>query len=150
MQGASVRISIENIPPDEEEEIVIRCHEINDEILGLMRRLKSKSAVLIGYDDTAIYQLKLPDVYYFEAVDNKVFIYCRDKVYESRQKLYEIEQLSGNKKFFRASKSIVLNITKIACVKPSISGRFEASMDNGETVVVSRQYVPVLKAMLGL
>ncbi len=145
-----MKISIENISPDKEEEIVIRCHEINDEILGLMRRFKSPSSSLIGYDDAIIYQLRLPDVYYFEAVDNKVFIYCRDKVYESHQKLYELEQLVGGKKFFRASKSVIMNIAKIACVKPSISGRFEASMDNGETVVVSRQYVPVLKTMLGL
>jgi DNA-binding LytR/AlgR family response regulator len=145
-----VKISIENINPDTEEEIIIRCHEITDEILGLMKKLKSKSTALIGYEDTVIYQLKLSDVYYFEAVDNKVFIYCRDKVYESRQKLYELEQLTGNRKFFRASKSVILNITKIAYVKPSISGRFEAAMDNGETVMVSRQYVPVLKTMLGL
>ena len=145
-----MKISIENISPDKEEEIVIRCHEINDEILGLMRRFKSPSSSLIGYDDATIYQLRLPDVYYFEAVDNKVFIYCRDKVFESHQKLYELENLVGGKKFFRASKSVIMNIAKIACVKPSISGRFEASMDNGETVVVSRQYVPVLKTMLGL
>lgn len=145
-----MKISIENINPHMEEEIIIRCHEITDEILGLMKKLKSKSTALIGYEETVIYQLKLSDVYYFEAVDNKVFIYCRDKVYESRQKLYELEQISSNRKFFRASKSVILNITKISHVKPSISGRFEAVMDNGETVMVSRQYVPVLKAMLGL
>lgn len=145
-----MKISIENISSDKEEEIIIRCYEINDEILVLMKRLKSKGASLIGYEDNTIYQLKLSDVYYFESVDNKVFIYCRDKVYESRQKLYELEQLSAARKFFRASKSVILNVSKISYVKPSISGRFEASMDNGETVMVSRQYVPVLKAMLGL
>ncbi len=145
-----MRVSIENISPELEEEIIIRCHEINDEILGLMKRLKNKSTALIGYENTIIYQLKLSDVYYFEAVDNKVFIYCRDKVYESRQKLYELEQLCGSRKFFRASKSVILNITKISHVKPSISGRFEATMDNGEAAMVSRQYVPVLKTMLGL
>lgn len=145
-----MKISIENISPVMEEEIIIRCHEINDEVLGLMKKLKNKSMALIGYENTVIYQLKLSDVYYFESVDNKVFIYCRDKVYESRQKLYELEQLSSSKKFFRASKSVILNITKISYVKPSISGRFEATMDNGETLMVSRQYVPVLKAMLGL
>lgn len=145
-----MRVSIENISPELEEEIIIRCHEINDEILGLMKRLKNNSTALIGYENTIIYQLKLSDVYYFEAVDNKVFIYCRDKVYESRQKLYELEQLCGSRKFFRASKSVILNITKISHVKPSISGRFEATMDNGEAVMVSRQYVPVLKTMLGL
>jgi len=145
-----VKISIEKIGHDAVEEVVIRCHEVNDEILGLMSKLKTKTNELIGYDGDVIYRLKHSDVYYFESVDNKVFVYCRDKVYESRQKLYELEQLYSSKKFFRASKSVIINISKISHIKPSISGRFEAIMENSEMVVVSRQYVPVLRSMLGL
>lgn len=59
--------------------------------------------------------------------------------------------MRGKEIFFRASKSIIINLTKkISFVRPSISGRFEAKLDNGESVAVSRHYVPVLKNMLGL
>ncbi len=150
MGGDVVKISIENVSPDKEEEIIIRCYEVNDEILELMNKLKTKNSILIGYNDDSIYQLNPSNVYYFESVDNKVFIYCRDKFYECKQKLYELEQICDHKRFFRASKSIIINITKISHVKPSISGRFEATMVNGEKVLVSRQYVPVLKSKLGL
>lgn len=145
-----MKISIENINPDVEEEIIIRCYEVNDEILQLMNKLKTKRSTLIGYSDDSIYQLNPSNVYYFESVDNKVFIYCRDKIYECKQKLYELEQICDHRSFFRASKSIIINITKISHVRPSISGRFEATMENGEKVLVSRQYVPVLKSKLGL
>lgn len=145
-----MKISIENIEHNEEEEIIIRCYDVNDEILELMKKLKSKSSILIGYYDDSIYQLSQSNVYYFESVDNKVFIYCRDKLYESKQKLYELEQICDQRKFFRASKSTIINIAKISHIKPSISGRFEAVMENGEKVLVSRQYVPVLKAKLGI
>lgn len=145
-----MKILIENVTPDEEEEVIIRCYEVNDEILELMSKLKTKSSMLIGYKGDVIYQLNPSNVYYFESVDNKVFIYGRDKVYECKQKLYELEQICDRRKFFRASKSIIINITKISHVKPSISGRFEATMENGEKVLVSRQYVPVLKSKLGL
>lgn len=145
-----MKISIENINHNEEEEIIIRCYEVNDEILELMKKLKTKSNTLIGYNDDAIYQLNPSNVYYFESLDNKVFIYCRDKLYESKQKLYELEQICDQRKFFRASKSIIINIAKISYIKPSLSGRFEATMENGEKVLVSRQYVPVLKAKLGI
>lgn len=145
-----MKISLENISPDVEEEIIIRCYEVNDEILQLMNKLKTKSSTLIGYSDDSIYQLNPSNVYYFESIDNKVYIYCRDKLYESKQKLYELEQICDRRKFFRASKSMIINITKISHVKPSISGRFEATMENGEKVLVSRQYVPVLKTKLGL
>jgi DNA-binding LytR/AlgR family response regulator len=145
-----MKILIEEIGREQDEEIIIRCHEVNDDILKLLNRLKTERAALIGYEEDNIHRLKTADVYYFEAVDNKVFIYYKDKVFESKQKLYELEEICEGKKFFRASKSIIINLTKITSVRPSISGRFEAKLDNGEGISVSRQYVPVLKKMLGL
>ncbi|GAV15024.1 MULTISPECIES: LytTR family DNA-binding domain-containing protein [Paenibacillus] len=145
-----MKISIEEIDIQKEEEIIIRCHEVTDEIMSLISRIKVKNKMLMGFQEDTIHQIKLSDVYYFESVDNKVFMYCKDKVFEAKQKLYELEQVVEGKKFFRASKSSILNIAKISYIKPSISGRFEARMDNGETVMVSRQYVPILKSMLGL
>ncbi|MEQ7052106.1 LytTR family DNA-binding domain-containing protein [Paenibacillaceae sp. P-4] len=145
-----MKISIEEIDIQKEEEIIIRCHEVTDEIMSLIKRIKLKNKMLMGFQEDTIHQIKLSDVYYFESVDNKVFMYCKDKVFEAKQKLYELEQIVEGKKFFRASKSSILNIAKISYIKPSISGRFEARMDNGETVMVSRQYVPILKSMLGL
>jgi DNA-binding LytR/AlgR family response regulator len=145
-----MKISIEEIDNRQEEEIIIRCHEVNEEILSLLRRIKAKNKMLIGFNEDTIHQINFSDVYYFESVDNKVFVYCRDRVFESKQKLYELEELCEGRKFFRASKSSIINIAKISYIKPSISGRFEARMDNGESVMVSRQYVPVLKTMLGI
>ncbi|MNW45645.1 putative HTH-type transcriptional regulator [compost metagenome] len=145
-----MKVSIEEISRDQNEEIIIRCHEVNDDILKLLNKLKSEPAMLLGYDEDNIHRLRIADVYYFEAVDNKVFIYCKEKVFESKLKLYELEELCEGKKFFRATKSSIINLTKMSSVKPSISGRFEAKLDNGERLVVSRQYVPVMKKMLGL
>jgi Response regulator of the LytR/AlgR family len=145
-----MKVSIEEISREQEEEIIIRCHEVNDDIVRLVNRLKTEKTVLLGFEEDSIHRLKFSDVYYFEVVDNRVFIYCKDKVLESRQKLYELEEMCAGKKFFRASKSTIINLTKISFVRPSISGRFEAKLDNGESVAVSRQYVPVLKKMLGL
>lgn len=145
-----MKILIENINHNEEEEIIIRCYEVDDEVLELMKKLKTKRSILIGYKDDSIYQLNPANVYYIESVDNKVFIYCRNKLYESKQKLYELEQICDYRLFFRASKSTIINIAKISHIKPSLSGRFEATMENGEKVIVSRQYVPVLKSRLGI
>jgi len=145
-----MKVSIEEINRERDEEIIIRCYQVNDDILRLLKKLKTEKTVLIGYDADNIHRLSIPDVYYFEAVDNKVFIYGKDKVFESKQKLYELEELSRGKKFFRASKSVIINLTKISYVRPSLSGRFEAKLDNGDSVAVSRQYVPGLKKMLGL
>lgn len=148
--GDGMKISIEEINKELAEEILIRCHEVDDEITEIVNTLKTKPLIVLGYQNDKVHRIKLSDIYYFEAVDGKVFSYLKDNVFEVRKKLYELEEVYKEKNCFRASKSTILNITKIASIYPSISGRFEAVLDNGERAVVSRQYVPVLKKMLGL
>lgn len=145
-----MRISVREVDSREEEEILIKCHEMNEEIMELVRRLKMDQDRLTAYADGEVYRIALWDVFYFETVDNKSFLYCEDKVYETKLRLYEFENLTRSGKFFRASKSTVLNTAKISHVKPSMSGRFEVYLKNGECVLVSRQYVPELKKQIGL
>jgi DNA-binding LytR/AlgR family response regulator len=45
---------------------------------------------------------------------------------------------------------MILNADRIDYVRPSLSGRFEAVLSNGEKVVVSRKYVAELKRLLGI
>ncbi|MFJ5717123.1 LytTR family DNA-binding domain-containing protein [Neobacillus sp. NPDC093127] len=145
-----MKISIEEINKELGEEILIRCHEVDDEIHEIVNKLKTENLIVLGYQNDKVHRIKLNDIYYFEAVDGKVFSYCKDNVFEVKQKLYELEELFKTKNCFRASKSTILNIAKISSIYPSISGRYEAVLENGERAVVSRQYVPVLKNMLGL
>jgi len=145
-----IKITIENIPDGIEPEIIIKCNEVDDSLLQLIYSIKSASKNLVGITDSQMHIINPKDVFYFESVDNKVFIYCQEKVFESRLKLYEIEKIYENWDFFRASKSTILNIRKIDSVSPVFYGRFEALLQNGEKVVISRQYVPVLKKKLGL
>lgn len=115
-----------------------------------MNKIETETLIILGYQEDRISRIKISDIYYFEAVDGKVFAYCKDNVYEVKQKLYELEELCKEKHCFRASKSTILNAAKISSLHPSISGRFQALLDNGEKVVISRQYVPMLKHILGL
>ena len=71
-------------------------------------------------------------------------------VFEAKEKLYAFEQLCAGSTLFRCSKSMILNAEKIDYVCPSLSGRFEAVLSNGEKAVVSRKYVADLKRMLGV
>ncbi|MFB9325858.1 LytTR family DNA-binding domain-containing protein [Paenibacillus aurantiacus] len=145
-----MKVSVEEIARNEDEEILIRCHEVDPDLVEFASRLRMETFLLLGYRGDRTHRVKLSDVYYFEAVDGKVFLYGKDNVYEVKQKLYELEALCEERKCFRASKSTILNMTKIAHVYPTLSGRFEAVLDNGERVVISRQYVPVLRQKLGL
>ena len=97
-----------------------------------------------------MHRLKLAEVFYFEVVDDRSFLYTQAAVFVAKEKLYEFERLCAGSTLFRCSKSMILNAEKIDYVCPSLSGRFEAVLSNGEKVVVSRKYVADLKRMLGV
>ncbi|TCL59048.1 LytTR family transcriptional regulator [Kineothrix alysoides] len=145
-----MKVSIKEISAEEEEEVIIRCHEIDEDMLNLVQKLKAQQSSLTGISGEEIHRLHFHEIYYFEVVDNKSFFYCENKVYESKLKLYEFEELCAGTRFFRASKSVVLNSDKIDFIRPSLSGRFEVVLGNQETVMVSRQYVNDLKKLLGM
>ena len=69
---------------------------------------------------------------YVEAVDNKVFLYTQKQVYETRQKLYELEELLREKHFLRVSKSLLLNLMKVQSIRPAMNGRMMAVLRGGE------------------
>lgn len=144
-----MKIIIETPKPNEEDEIIIRCKNIDEDIMKVVCMLKEDNR-LTAYSERDIVKLSPADVYYFESVDNKVFACCAKQVYEVRLKLYEVEENLIHRDFIRISKSVVVNLNKIKSVSPMFNGRFEANLQNGEKIIISRQYVPCLKKALGI
>ena len=145
-----MRIIYEKAKEGEEEVIIVRCRKITEDLTYAARTLNAVIGGVTATKDGEIYKLPLPDIYYFEVVENNSFFYCESEVYESKLKLYEFEELTYGTHFFRATKSTVINADKIVCVSPALYGRFSATLDNGERVMVSRQYVSSLKRIMGL
>lgn len=127
---------------DEKEEAIIlqyvnwteQFEEISDYILG-------KGKQITGYgEQKEMYQISVEDILYFEAVNELVFAYTKDRMYEIKMRLYQVEEITRDAKMMRASKSIVINLQKIQSVRPALNGRLYAKMENGEEVLISRQY----------
>lgn len=144
------KVSIKQIDKNLEEEVVVKCHDINDEVLSIVQKLKKTDNIILGSKDGEVFRLTVKDIFYIESVDNKTFIYCLNNVYQSKQKLYEIEEQMQITKLFRCSKSMIVNLGKIRSVSSALNGRLEAKLINGETVIISRQYVSSLKKRLGM
>lgn len=143
-----MKINVETIDQTKEEQVLIQCYEVTEDIAEIVELIKSRDTTLVAYNDSQIYNVFLQDIYYFEAVDNKVFAYLENQVYELKHKLYELESIYEGKRFFRCSKSVIVNLMKIESIKPALNSRFMAKLENGEAVIISRQYVPQLKEKL--
>ena len=143
-----MQTKITKIEKDKPEILEIHCHCISDEVREIVAFVKSRQGQLTGTADERQYEIAVSDVFYIEAVDNKTFLYTKDKVYETRQKLYELEEMLQQKHFRRVSKSTLLNLMKVSAIKPALNSRFIAVLFSGEQVVITRKYVPELKKAL--
>lgn len=132
---------------DNDENVTINYIEMNNEVEGIISYLNNHC--LVGYIDDDIYNIEFKKIYYFEAIDNKVFIYTKDNCYTTKKKLYEIEDLNINN-FVRISKSVIINIRKIDHVKADISGKLITTLINGEKIIISRKYKNLFKKRLGM
>lgn len=145
-----MKLEVEQIDTENEEEVIVRCHNPESDWVGNVREAAMGQISVCGYKDNVLHRLKLSEIYYFEVVDGGAFFYTRNDVFNAKEKLYEFESMSARSSLFRCSKSMVLNADKIDYIRPSFSGRFEAVLSNGEAVIVSRKYVADLKRLLGI
>ena len=145
-----MKITIIDPAPDEEDEIIVKCRFIDNDLTQLLNQLKNGSSQMNFLKNGKIVFVEKKDIFYFESVDDKVFAYTKDDVFETNLKLYELEQLFYSKSFFRANKAVLVNLNKIKSLSPAFGGRFEAILKNDYKVIISRNYVPKLKELLGL
>lgn len=145
-----MKIIIEEPEDGMEEEIVIRARNLDEQLMKLIHSIRVNRETLTGYHEGSIRLLEPKAIYYFEAVDNRVYAYYEKEVYEIHSRLYELEEHFQGSDFLRISKSIIVNLAKVARFNPILGSRFEAVLKNGEKIVISRQYVPKIKEKLGI
>ena len=145
-----MKLSVELIPGEKEEEVIVRCYDTQEKWVEAIRAVATGEISISAFADEKIYRLKLSDICYFEVVEGCSFLYCEKTVFKCKQKLYEFKEICRGSMLFRCSKSMILNADKIQYVHPSVSGRFEATLENSEKVIISRQYVGELKRLLGV
>lgn len=131
-------------------EITINCRKIDAEILKIVALLRVMDQKITGVKDDKTYLLDASKILYIDTVDKRTFFYTAHEVYETPLRLYELEERLGKADFFRTSKSTIINFQQIKSLRPDFGGRMLVQMNNGETLNVSRQYVPVIKEKLGL
>lgn len=145
-----MKVTILEKQPGEEDEIIIKCDQLDEKLTRLINQFKTGKGKMNFYKDSKIVLVEPSEVLYFESVDDKVFAYTKDCVYETKAKLYQLEEELPVSAFFRANKAVIVNLDKIDSLAPAFGGRFEATLENGYKVVVSRNYLNELKERLGL
>lgn len=146
-----MKIRIEVDDKIKENEVIIKCNELNDEVknieimLGDMLGQKKHIAFYKGETE---YYLSLEEILFFETEENSICAHTIDNIYNVKYKLYELEELLPGY-FMRVSKSTILNTNHIYSITRSLSSSSKVEFQNThKQVYVSRYYYKPLKIKL--
>lgn len=143
-----MKLQIDEIPTIEETEIIIRCQKVDNKINRISNYLRTNYITIVGKLEGENYVLNLDDIYYFEAVENRVFAYVEKEVYEVNYKLQKLTELLERTSFIQTARTIILNINKINRVSTLVNGRIGAVLVNGEKMIITRAYAHDFKRKL--
>lgn len=145
-----MNISIRIDEQIQDTEITISCGRLTPEIERIIATLRILDQQMMVTKEDEAYILDVAKIVYAESVDRKTFVYTEDDCFESKLKLYEIEQQLCSSGFLRASKSCLVHLKYIRSLKSEINRKIRLTLENGEQLIVSRQYADELKQRLGV
>ncbi|MBR1691990.1 MAG: LytTR family transcriptional regulator DNA-binding domain-containing protein [Lachnospiraceae bacterium] len=123
-----------------EDEVILKYRSMTPETERMIHLLQSGSKRLVGMKGKTQVVLSKSEILYIESVDGKTFAYTQEDVLRLEDTLSQLEHLLNDINFFRCSKSMILNIDKVKCLRSLPSNRIDATMCNGEHILISRTY----------
>lgn len=128
--------------------VIIEYPELDVKTEKLIKKIKSLDFIISGNRNGKTFALNISDIFYIETVERKTFLYTKDEVYMTEKKLYEFEKLLKETAIIRISKSCLMNMDMLYSIKQLINSQLEATLINGEKLIVSRTYLKRIKNIL--
>lgn len=87
-----MKITVEHTE-NEENEVILRCRELDDEMLRLLALVRSgMQKLLVWNEGRDLLPLSISDVVYCETVEEKTFVYTEKGMYQTALTLAELEE----------------------------------------------------------
>ena len=146
-----MKIRIEITDNIEEDEVVIRCKELNSTINDIQKAIAEKSSKapqMVFYKEKDEYYFPLANILFFETDNDNVYAHTAADVFKTDFRLYELQDVLPEN-FVRVSKSSIVNTVHILSISRNIASssliKFQKSH---KQIYVSRFYYKDLKQKL--
>ncbi|MFC3931635.1 LytTR family DNA-binding domain-containing protein [Streptococcus dentapri] len=146
--NGTMKLRIEQDDQYKELEICLKYGQKDKLVERILSFLETVDRQLSCYQDDVKHLVNVSDIYYIESVDKKTFVYVADRVYQTDLRLYQLLDELSSSGFVQISKACLLNINVLESMRPLFNSRMEATLMNGEKVVVNRSYLNDVKAAL--
>ena len=138
-----MKIKIEIDESLSEDEVLIRCRGLTEQVTEIQKAVSevvNTSKRFVFYRGNTEYYLALEEILFFETDGDGINAHTRDNIYQTKYKLYELEDLLPGC-FMRISKSSIVNTNHIYSISRNLTASsVVAFADTHKQVYVSRYY----------
>lgn len=142
-----MKVKIELDKGISEEEIIIRCRHLSEEIVSLQNYItkqnNGRQCLSLHSGDTDYY-IPIHDIYFFETEGREIRAHTTDRLFFCPYRLYELEDLLPGS-FMRISKSSIVNLDHIYSITRNLTASSIVEFaGSNKRVLVSRAYYKAL------
>lgn len=138
-----MKIKIEIDESLSEDEVLIRCRGLTEQVTEIQKAVSevvNTSQRFVFYRGNTEYYLALDEILFFETDGDGINAHARDNIYQTKYKLYELEDLLPGC-FMRISKSSIVNTNHIYSISRNLTASsVVAFAGTHKQVYVSRYY----------
>ena len=131
-----------------EDELILNYQRTNAEVEAVLAFMENQQKKLVGRAEGETIVLSPQEILYIEKVDEKTFAYTMDKVIQLDLSLATAELILDDEKYFRCSKSMIVNVGKVERLRSMPSNRIDATLASGEHIIISRTYAADFRRLL--
>lgn len=133
---------------DGEDELILNYQQLNPEVEAVFDFMEKNQQRLSGKKNGETILFSPEEILYVEKVDDKTFAYTADNELQLDMSLYSVELMLHDERYFRCSKSMIVNVSKVKRLKSMSSNRIDATLENGEHIIISRTYASEFRRLL--
>lgn len=142
-----MRFSVHQIS-EGEDELILKYRQMNSEVEEVLAFMERHEKKLVGKIDGETIIFQPEEILYIEKVDDKTFAYTLEHVIQMDVSLSMAEMILDDERFFRCSKSMIINVNRVERLKSLPSNRIDATLQSGEHIIISRTYASDFRKLL--
>ena len=135
-----------------EQELVSKGFVIDDDadLILTEKDLFANHLIVREEVDNERVRIGVDEIIVVESFGHDIVIHTSQGKFKTSERIYQLERLLNPEQFLRVSNSVIIAISKIKRIKPTLSSKFILTMSNGQFVDVTRSYYGIFKDRLGI
>ncbi|MCL2628431.1 MAG: LytTR family transcriptional regulator [Oscillospiraceae bacterium] len=145
-----MKLRVEITDGSAEDEVIIRCSRIDENISKLQTYIQSMSTPkMVFFKDSQEYYLPLEEILFFETEGEQIHAHTADDAFRVKHRLYELEEILPHY-FIRAAKGTIVNTLRIYSINRNLTASSLVKFaGTHKQIYASRHYYGELKNKMG-